>query len=380
MHQVRSLVLRIVEKTASAVVPALFAGLALLSAPVVVVAVPVWADEAPAAASGSVNDAALLNHRPAKWLSAYNLFADGRAQVPNDGVVPYDLTVPLFTDYAHKYRFAYVPQGRPAAYDDREVFDFPVGSVLVKTFAYPADFRAPEDNIRLVETRLLIHQEAGWNAWAYDWNEDMSDARLKVAGKTMPMSWTDETGTERSTVYVVPNKNQCKGCHTFNKEFSPIGPKARNLNRDFRYDTGTANQLAFWQDHGLLTGAPAPEKAPRVPAMDDQTASLDARARAYLDINCAHCHRAEGPGSTSGLFLTVWEDNKTAWGYKKRPVAAGRGSGGFTYDIDPGKPGQSILIYRLHSTDPGVMMPEVGRTMVHDEGLALLREWINQIE
>ena len=88
----------------------------------------------------------------------------------------------------------------------------------------------------------------------------------------------------------------------------------------------------------------------------------------------------EGPASTSGLFLTTWEDNKTTWGYKKRPVAAGRGSGGLTYDIMPGEPENSILIYRLDSVDPGVMMPEVGRSMVHKEGVALLREWIASIK
>lgn len=328
----------------------------------------------------AVNDAALLNRRPAKWLSAYNLFKDGKAQAPNDRVIPYDLTVPLFTDYAQKYRFAYVPAGQPATYDAREVMDFPVGSVLVKTFAYPADFREPDKNVRLVETRLLIHQEQGWNAWAYVWNEDMSDAQLKVAGKTLPISWTDEAGETRSIQYVVPNKNQCKGCHSFNKAVTPIGPKARHLNKEFTYDSGAENQLVYWQAHGLLSGAPAPVDAPRVPAMDDLMASLNDRARAYLDINCAHCHRVEGPGSTSGLFLTNWETNKTAWGYKKRPVAAGRGSGGFTYDIDPGKPDRSILIYRLQSTDPGVMMPEVGRTTVHDEALTLLRDWVNELE
>lgn len=327
-----------------------------------------------------VNETALLNRRPAKWLSDYNLFKDGKTQLPNDRVTPYDLTVPLFTDYAHKYRFAYVPAGQSASYDAREVMDFPVGSVLVKTFAYPADFRKPEKDIRLVETRLLIRQEKGWNAWAYVWNEDMSDAQLKVAGKTLPMSWIDEAGETRSIQYVVPNKNQCKGCHSFDKTFSPIGPKARHLNKNFTYASGTENQLVYWQAHGLLSGAPAPADAPRVPAMDDLTASLNDRARAYLDINCAHCHRLEGPGSTSGLFLTTWETNKTAWGYRKRPVAAGRGSGGFAYDIDPGKPDQSILIYRLQSTDPGVMMPEVGRTTVHGEGLALLRDWINELE
>jgi len=332
-----------------------------------------------AVAAGPVNDAALMQRRPAKMISAYNLFADPKAQAPNKGVHPFDLQQPLFTDYAHKYRFVYLPEGSKAIYDDTEVFAFPVGTVLVKTFAYPADFRKPEENIRLVETRLLIHQEKGWSAWAYIWNEEQTDAVLKVAGKAFPVSWIDKAGERRTIQYVVPNKNQCKGCHTFKKEFSPIGPKARNLNKDFTYHSGTENQLRYWNRAGLLEAAPVPTEAPFVPTLDDESASLTDRARAYLDINCAHCHRLEGPASTSGLFLTYGESNPAAWGYKKRPVAAGRGSGGFDYDIAPGNPDASILIYRMDSTDPGIMMPELGRTTIHKEGVRLLSEWIKKI-
>jgi len=333
----------------------------------------------PVFASSPVNDAALMEKRPAKRLSAYSLFIDPSAQTPNAGLHPFDLQQPLFTDYAHKYRFVYMPEGRKAAYNDNEAFDFPVGTVLVKTFAYPADFRKPEENIRLVETRLLIHQPGGWNAWAYVWNEDQSDAVLKVAGKTMPVSWIDLAGKERTIQYVVPNKNQCKGCHTYDKKFSPIGPKARNLNKDFSYPEGKQNQLTYWLNKGLLDGAPVPASAPSVPELGDKNAPVAARARAYLDINCAHCHRLKGPASTSGLFLTYGETNPVTWGYMKRPVAAGRGSGDLLFDIVPGAPDKSILIYRLLSSDPGIMMPEVGRTMVHSEGIQLLKNWITEL-
>lgn len=327
-----------------------------------------------------VDDEALMAKRPAKLLSAYGLFRDGASQLPSAGVYPYDLQQPLFTDYAHKYRFIYMPAGQSAAYSADETFEFPVGTVLVKTFAYPADFRKPVADIQLIETRLLIHQQDGWNAWAYVWNEDASDAVLKVAGKSFPVSWTDETGKVQNIQYVVPNKNQCKGCHTYNKKFTPIGPKARNLNKDFPYSHGSKNQLSYWSSLGLLRGAPSHGNIPSVPKFDDATAPLGARARAYLDINCAHCHRLEGPASTSGLYLTYGEKNAVNWGYKKRPVAAGRGSGNLHFDIVPGKPDLSILIYRMISTDPAVMMPEVGRTTVHKEGVELIEDWIAGLE
>ncbi len=327
-----------------------------------------------------VNDAALMAKRPARQLSAYGLFVDASHQQPSDGVVPYDLQVPLFTDYAKKLRFVYVPPGTTATYDDTEVFAFPVGSVLVKTFAYPADFRAPDTAVRLIETRLLIHQESGWNAWAYVWNDEQTEATLKMAGKVLPVEFTDRQGAAQSINYIVPNKNQCKGCHSFNREMTPIGPKARYLNKDFSYAGGVANQIDHWRDHAVLAGVPAGDKLPTTPAMGDVGATIDRRARAYLDINCAHCHRLEGPGSTSGLFLTYGENNKTAWGYLKRPVAAGRGSGGLAYDIAPGDADASILHFRMASTDPGIMMPEVGRTMVDKEGLALIRDWIKQLK
>ncbi len=83
---------------------------------------------------------------------------------------------------------------------------------------------------------------------------------------------------------------------------------------------------------------------------------------------------------TSGLNLSVAEPDPTALGILKTPVAAGRGSGGNAYDIVPGKPDESILIYRLTSTDPGDMMPELGRKTVHTESLILLKEWIRAMK
>jgi uncharacterized repeat protein (TIGR03806 family) len=318
-----------------------------------------------------------MAEQPPKYLSAYGLFRDAGKQLVNDGLVPYDLITPLFTDYALKYRFVHIPAGKAARYTPDGVFEFPVGSMLVKTFAYPADFRRPTENIRLLETRLLIRKPSGWAALPYVWNADQRDARLKRGGKRIPISWTGADGKTVSFRYRVPNVNQCKGCHVRNKRFSPIGPKARNLNHDFDYGTGRENQLVHWSEAGILSDAPERAAWPHVPRWDDpQSGTLAERARGYLDVNCAHCHNPDGPASTSGLFLDFTETRPRHWGVNKPPVAAGRGAGDLAVDIDPGKPDRSILAFRMNSVDPGIMMPELGRQLVHKEGVALIRQWI----
>ncbi|MBQ0771721.1 MAG: hypothetical protein KBT59_07735, partial [Sphingomonadales bacterium] len=107
---------------------------------------------------------------------------------------------------------------------------------------------------------------------------------------------------------------------------------------------------------------------------------LNDRARGYLDVNCAHCHNINGSASNSGLFLTYEETMPVRLGINKRPVAAGRGSGTHDFDIAPGDPEGSIMIYRLDSLEAGISMPEVGRSVVHDEGVALLSQWIAEMD
>lgn len=319
---------------------------------------------------------ALLAETPASTLDAYRLFTDAGGRKPNAAVTPYALNTPLFSDYAEKFRYLYLPPGTQAAYRPRGVLDLPVGATLVKTFAYPADLRRPDQDLRYVETRLLVRRKAGWVAYTYVWNDDQTQAVLKRAGKRLDIRFIDAQGQARTVDYAVPNQNQCKECHQLDRRISPIGPKARNLNGDFDYAEGRENQLAHLTRLNLLRGAPAPSAAPRTARWDDPAEPLDARARAYLDANCAHCHNPRAAASNSGLSLTLEETNPVAFGIGKRPVAAGRGSGDLAVGIDPGHPDASILAYRMASTEPGVMMPELGRSITHDEGLALIRAWI----
>ncbi|HRK63897.1 MAG TPA: SO2930 family diheme c-type cytochrome, partial [Terricaulis sp.] len=302
----------------------------------------------------------------------YRLFQDAGARTPNARVTPYELNTALYSDGALKFRYAYLPAGAQAQYDPEGVFEFPVGTVLVKTFAFAADMSAPAENVRFLETRLLIRREAGWVALPYVWNEAQTEARLAVVGADVPVSFTNEEGQAIALDWAVPNVNDCRGCHARNGQIVPIGPSARNLNR--------AAQLGGWQEAGLLDALPA-SAAPRVPnAYDPASGSLEARARAYLDVNCAHCHNPAGPAHTSGLDLSWSQDDPIHWGVLKRPVAAGRGSAGYDFSIEPGHPERSILLHRMESTDPGVMMPELGRQLRDERALALMREWIASMD
>lgn len=329
----------------------------------------------------------ISSSEPPTKLSELGLFVgDGRTQEPAPGVIPYDLNTPLFSDYASKYRFVKLPAGTKAKYSESSAFDFPVGTLIAKTFAYPHDMRDPTKGERLLETRILLHSEEGWVGLPYIWNDEQTEATLEVAGGILPVSWVHSNGEERKLDYLIPNANQCKGCHKSESDkLQPIGPKARHLNRDFIYHEAgkelTENQLAHWTRVGALEGAPDPAAAPRLAVWNDpSTGTLDERARAWLEVNCAHCHNPGGHARNSGLDLLASQTNPFQFGIFKAPVAAGRGSGGFRYDIVPGDPDHSVLLFRIASTDPEIMMPELGKRLVHEEGVALIREWIASLK
>ncbi|MEX2588969.1 MAG: SO2930 family diheme c-type cytochrome [Chitinophagales bacterium] len=318
----------------------------------------------------------------AKKLSELGFFKSPMNKLePAEGVVPYDLATPLFSDYAFKARFVKLPEGKMAKYHPTETMDFPEGTILIKNFYYPADFRKPEGERRILETRLLINEGEEWKAEAYVWNEEQTEAYLEIAGERINISWVHYNGVEKQLNYSVPTQNQCKGCHSKSNKMMPIGPTSRQLNKQFDYADVSANQLKYWSENGLLAGLHQNiSELDAVPLWDDpESGNLEQRARAYLDINCAHCHRAEGPANTSGFFLDYYQKRKTALGIYKSPIAAGRGSGGLKYDIHPGKPDSSILYFRMISEDPGIMMPELGKKMVHTEGVELIRKWIAQM-
>ncbi len=314
-------------------------------------------------------------------LSTWDLFEQPLNKlIPKKDILPYELNTPLFTDYALKSRFIKIPDGNPAEYVQEEVMDFPKGTILIKNFYYESDLTLENSSRKLIETRLLIHENDGWNALTYVWNEEQTDAYLEISGATIPVSWVNEQGVAMNVNYSVPNLVQCKSCHELSGKMTPIGPTARQLNKKYDYASGNQNQIDKWKATGMLTSVPPLEEVPKLPAWNDPSTGTTAqRARAWLDINCAHCHRLEGPAKNSGLYLRYSETDEYRLGVNKPPVAAGRGSGGMKYAIVPGHPEQSILIHRMESLDPGVMMPELGRKLVHKEGVELVKRWISEM-
>ncbi len=330
--------------------------------------------------------------------------------VPREGVVEYELNTPLFSDYAHKLRTVWMPEGTRATYASEGVFEFPVGTIVTKTFYYPlaaggdpsqvlrtAETRGLErggrlvlDQVRLIETRVMVRRASGWAASTYVWDLAQREARLERAGAVRELTLVSEGEAEsgRGQVafdYVVPDVNQCAGCHATDVKrgsLSPIGLKARHLNREHDYGEagGRANQLEHWVGTGRLSapggGTTSAVTLPRSAVWNDAQAPLEARARAYLDINCGHCHNRLGPADTSGLSLDAAETSPVALGVCKSPIAAGRGTGNRRFGLVPGAPDESITVYRMASTDPGAMMPELGRALAHEEGVELIRRWI----
>lgn len=308
-----------------------------------------------------VNDAALAGDAMPRTLSEYGFFANGARQVPATRVHPYALNTPLWSDGADKLRFIYLPEGTRLSADGEGLLQFPVGAAIIKTFAF-----GEGADRRLIETRVLLHRADGWVALPYRWNAEQTEATLALAGGRVDLV----TPAGEAISYAIPNKNQCKSCHGKDGAVIPIGPKARNL---------SAVWLGQMHKAGLLDRVP--EGANTLPDWRTHASGPSAPlARAYLDVNCAHCHQPGGGASNSGLDLRWEQADAHALGIMKRPVAAGRGAGGHDFSVLPGQPESSILIYRMDSAEPGIAMPELGKASVDKDGVAVVRRWIAEMK
>ncbi|MCD8539905.1 MAG: hypothetical protein LRY55_09155, partial [Leadbetterella sp.] len=169
---------------------------------------------------------------PYKTLSEYGLFTgDLKDFSEAERVTPYEPVSSLFTDYAFKKRYVWMPENTYATLpDDPDAsFNFPDKTILVKHFYYPLDFRKPEGEKRIIETRLLVRNHGSWEAYPYLWNEEQTEATLKNTGASVPVNYTNEKGEKVAFNYAMPQKTQCRSCHNRNGELLPIGLKGKQL-------------------------------------------------------------------------------------------------------------------------------------------------------
>jgi parallel beta-helix repeat protein len=378
----------------------------------------------------AINSAALGVNCPT--LDQYNLFADPEdpRSAPNGGGVPYSLTSKLFSDYSNKYRVVFLPPGEKAIYKSAKedganaAILFPVGTVIAKTFAFTD---VPKNTENSVETRLLIKRRGAngqvrWDGLPYIWATENGRrvARLTLGGGQASVSW-DFTDLDSNVAhkgstpsYAIPHANQCITCHTnddVEAGSAPIGPKVRFLNRAYRSEsslpTGQAqhpvagvNQIQYWCEHGLMTDCPtelgvdpntqiAMALNERIPifnkpgdsgAEPNSKQDIEARARAYLEVNCQHCHNPRGAASNTGLYLDTLRAVNTNYGVCKGVTAAGgEGTGGRDYDIHPGKASNSVIPFRMGTNDVTARMPPIARSVTHEEAVVLIEQWINTV-
>ena len=323
-------------------------------------------------ADAVVFDPALV---PYPTLSTYRFFKGPMAQQrPVASVLPYEPITALFTDYAHKFRFVWMPPGVQATYNgDHDILDMPDGAVLIKTFYY--DGVQPGNTRRIIETRLLFKRNGQWEFADYVWNAEQTEAYLDLSGSNTPVTWTDENGVTRSISYRIPAEAECQTCHKVAEASMPIGPKPQNLNSDHAYSDGVKNQLVKWVEQGYLQPG-YPKNINTVVAWDDMTKPLDDRVRAYLDMNCAHCH--------TDLRHCSYRPMRFAWNENADPVNQGVCvppddpiEPSMTYIVARGNAARSMLHFRMSSNDEAVRMPLMGRTIVHQEAVDMIATWIN---
>ena len=318
---------------------------------------------------------------PYPKLSDYNFFKGNiKEQKPSYGVIPYKPNSELFSDYALKNRFVWMPNGVKATFNgDGNVLELPVGSALIKNFYY--ENVQPNNTTKIIETRIMIRKSTGWIFANYIWNDEQSDALLTTQSTARDLSWKDANNVVHTLNYRTPEVDfECLRCHsTFNNQIiNPLGIKPQNINYNFNYAEGSKNQLNKLIEFGYLENN-LPDQINSTVDFNDTSKSLDLRVRSYFDANCAHCHENGGEASSHNLRFAFNETiNPVKMGVTAHAAHYLEGYNNVT--VTPGNVNLSILHYRINTeNDLLYIMPPLIRTKRHTEAVQLIETWINSL-
>ncbi len=292
---------------------------------------------------------------------------------PNPGILPYTVNMPLWSDFAEKQRWFAVPGQNKIDFDSTAAWDFPVGSVLVKNFEMTMIENDP-NSIKKLETRVMVHQIDGWRGFTYKWREDQTDADLLTSSATETLSIQLSGGGTRLQDYYYPSSDNCSSCHTAGSG-SILGLRTAQANRSGT--TGNTNQLTSFSQLGYFDSAiAAPNTLGSYPALDNVSASLESRARAYLAANCAHCHQPAVPSSVSLDLRFETPLNQTGT-INITPTAGDLGIAGAKI-ITAGAKENSILWQRINRLD-GFRMPPLASHVIHPQAVSVVGQWIDSL-
>ncbi len=276
---------------------------------------------------------------------------------PTDGLVPYSVRSPLWTDGALKERWIALPTDAVIGYSPSGDWQFPQGAVLIKSF-----LRGPGDPI---ETRLMVRRGSGWVSASYRWEGDSA----ALLDDSLEESVTLSDGTESDWFF--PSTDLCVSCHAD----GAIGPTAPQLDTDYDYDGVVRSQLDEMARVGLfdVVDPPSPEPLARP---SDGAADVEDRARSYLQGNCAHCHRPGGwapPEMDMDLRASIPLAQARICGV---PVQFDTAPEEGAWRMSPGDSDDSALWGRIQS-DGLMRMPPVGVSVLDPLAAELLPAWID---
>lgn len=291
-------------------------------------------------------------------LSEMGVFAGDLGDlIPATGVQLYELNSILFTDYASKQRLIRLPNGQAMRYNNSDLLPvFPDNTLIAKTFYYYNDEQNPTLGKQIIETRILLKIEGNWELGNYVWNTNQTEAVYSDVSSEIPISFIDGSGTTQNINYIIPSNQNCITCHNNSNVIIPIGPKLRAMN--FVPSFTNLNQLEYFKANGLLEGLTSAGDISVLPDWtNDVLYTLSERSRAYIDVNCAHCHQPGGDVSNFDI------DFRYETPYSETGIYVNRGE----------------IEARIQSVDPVYRMPRLGRTVVHEEAVTMLLEYLDSL-
>jgi uncharacterized repeat protein (TIGR03806 family) len=304
-------------------------------------------------------------------LSQTGLFASVANHEPAAGVIGYSINAEPWEDFARAERFIGLP-GDSRITTSANPWQFPKDSVLAKTLSIEVDQRTHRR--RCVETQILHNTGSDWRAYCYQWNDEQTDAvLLGPEGAERSYDVVDNGHHKRSWHF--PSRAECLRCH--NPWAGPVlGFHTPQLNKEHAYGGHTASQLDTLFHLGLFEPPIVPDNRPRLADPRNHSTDLAQRARSYLHVNCAHCHRANAGSSVASQMVYDLPLDQTAM-ISSRPT---QGSFGIhaAEVIAPGDPFRSVLLYRMSKVGSG-RMPYIGSQLVDADGVALIRRWIKEL-